>query len=264
MPNELLIIPWVPGPEDEYYTEAEEDDHDDMDAESIVTNTSEFTMVNLGYDPDEDTDVDSDEESVYDESDEEIEAEVPDESEDSDLAEEEARMEKLMATYSKPVNTEMFDYFYRRVQRVVTEGLSNATKPIYVKDEYHKLTPEERALSHSGQRQILGRTMARAKTSLTELIIASIYCERLHDITIHREMYAYDRIGLGALIIANKYVEDRTYSNRSWSTATAYYPRKTINRIEREFIAVMDWNFHVPQEELINRIPVLESLYVLT
>ncbi|KAI8611359.1 hypothetical protein BC830DRAFT_1039929, partial [Chytriomyces sp. MP71] len=51
------------------------------------------------------------------------------------------------------------------------------------------------------------------------------------------------RLFLASLILAAKYINDKTYKNRSWVSFTdGLFPSSEINLMERQFLNIIDFN----------------------
>lgn len=50
-----------------------------------------------------------------------------------------------------------------------------------------------------------------------------------------------------SLVLANKFNDDNTFTNRSWSEATGI-AIETISQLEREWLSVLGWNLHLTSE----------------
>ncbi|KAJ3148356.1 hypothetical protein HDU86_007465 [Geranomyces michiganensis] len=58
------------------------------------------------------------------------------------------------------------------------------------------------------------------------------------------------RMFLSALIVANKYLQDRNYSNTAWSRICGLCPAE-LTKNEAAFLAVMDWKLFVPKRVFV-------------
>ncbi|ORY02708.1 hypothetical protein K493DRAFT_254693, partial [Basidiobolus meristosporus CBS 931.73] len=52
------------------------------------------------------------------------------------------------------------------------------------------------------------------------------------------------------LILANKYLDDSTFTNQSWASVSRI-PLKEINRIEKEFLKGLNFRLHVTEKEFL-------------
>ncbi|PWN21614.1 cyclin-domain-containing protein, partial [Microstroma glucosiphilum] len=56
------------------------------------------------------------------------------------------------------------------------------------------------------------------------------------------------RIFLASIMVAAKFLQDKTFSNRAWSKITGL-PVKELANVEREFLAGIQWDLNVKDEE---------------
>ncbi|KAI9428671.1 hypothetical protein H4582DRAFT_1829841, partial [Lactarius indigo] len=56
---------------------------------------------------------------------------------------------------------------------------------------------------------------------------------------------------LGALVIADRYMDDNALSNAQWAVVTKRFTRWQIGQMEREFLSVLNWKLGVSQEDLL-------------
>ena len=68
------------------------------------------------------------------------------------------------------------------------------------------------------------------------------------------------RVFCTAVILACKYLDDKTYTNKSWSKITGIR-NEELNRMEREFLTLLNFELAVPETEFIEWIRVVEELW---
>lgn len=118
-------------------------------------------------------------------------------------------------------------------------------------------------------------TLRRSRTSCSTLQAALLYClrcgpairkrqalllEEAHQLgatpaeLVHRGMYPIHpllcsrRIFLASIMVAAKFLQDKTFSNRAWSKITGL-PVKELANVEREFLAGIQWDLNVKDDE---------------
>eukprot|EP01134_Creolimax_fragrantissima_P000836 CFRG0836T1 len=64
----------------------------------------------------------------------------------------------------------------------------------------------------------------------------------------NRKEWCTSCVSLACLILANKFIQDSAYANKSWSEWSEV-PLKHINRMEEEVLICMDFNLHIRKEE---------------
>ncbi|KAI9460128.1 cyclin-domain-containing protein [Lactarius psammicola] len=67
------------------------------------------------------------------------------------------------------------------------------------------------------------------------------------------------RVAVAALMMANKFVDDNTYTNKTWSEVSGI-DLSEINKMEREFLAGIDFNLYVDKETYVRWVGLLEGL----
>ncbi|KDQ58728.1 hypothetical protein JAAARDRAFT_128497 [Jaapia argillacea MUCL 33604] len=75
----------------------------------------------------------------------------------------------------------------------------------------------------------------------------------------HEELARY-RVFLGALICASKFLNDTRRKNCEWSTITGTFGVRDIGRIEREWCAVLDFDFIVSEADILAHYAQLKNL----
>ncbi|KAJ7178773.1 hypothetical protein C8R43DRAFT_819724, partial [Mycena crocata] len=93
--------------------------------------------------------------------------------------------------------------------------------------------------------------ISRAEVTTPTVLTALVYISRVRPhLTIAVEKWAFERVFLGALIVASKYTHDITLKNVHWALCTGLFGKRDIGLIEREFLGVLDWNLRVRESEL--------------
>ncbi|TEB39596.1 hypothetical protein FA13DRAFT_1596997, partial [Coprinellus micaceus] len=93
--------------------------------------------------------------------------------------------------------------------------------------------------------------LARAEITTPTLLATLIYIARARPfLHIALEEWALERVFLGALITASKYLNDSTLKNVHWALCTGVFGKRDVGRIEREFLAVLDWELGVSEGEV--------------
>ncbi|KAJ3250602.1 hypothetical protein HDU77_006489 [Chytriomyces hyalinus] len=96
--------------------------------------------------------------------------------------------------------------------------------------------------------QFVGSVVARSKVGPNAVSVAVAYLER-----IRRKLpksarglpCSCHRLFLAALILSAKYINDKTYKNRSWvSFSEGLFPASEINLMERQFLSIIDFDLH--------------------
>lgn len=151
-------------------------------------------------------------------------------------------------------------------------SLSESTSP--------KLFSQDRALKRHSQRlehvsirrsmqtpefrKFIYELLRKTRMSSVALLLALKYIHRLrlnhpHARPSHGCEY---RLFSVALILSNKYLEDKTFSNKTWSSLTRIQVHE-INVMEREFLNILDYHLDIPDDEFITWIEYVEHLFQL-
>ncbi|EJF66344.1 hypothetical protein BD309DRAFT_887652 [Dichomitus squalens] len=92
----------------------------------------------------------------------------------------------------------------------------------------------------------------KAEIKVPALLVTLVYINRAKPhIQIALEQWANERVFLGALILANKYLNDSTLKNVHWALCTGVFGKRDIGRIEREFLDVLDFELSVSEADLL-------------
>ncbi|KAI0697332.1 hypothetical protein C8T65DRAFT_614875 [Cerioporus squamosus] len=105
---------------------------------------------------------------------------------------------------------------------------------------------------HSKFLKFVTDVLHRAEVKVPALLVTLVYIERAKPhIQIALEQWAHERVFLGALILANKYLNDSTLKNVHWALCTGVFGKRDIGRIEREFLDVLDFELSVHEADLL-------------
>ncbi|CCL98768.1 uncharacterized protein FIBRA_00773 [Fibroporia radiculosa] len=92
----------------------------------------------------------------------------------------------------------------------------------------------------------------KAEVKLPSLLVTLVYINRAKPhLQIALEQWACERVFLGALIVANKYLNDSTLKNVHWALCTGVFGKRDIGRIEREFLDVLDFELGVSEADIL-------------
>ncbi|KAI9508461.1 hypothetical protein F5148DRAFT_906016 [Russula earlei] len=132
--------------------------------------------------------------------------------------------------------------------------------------------------SHSGRGRTLSRhsegsafsalvhnVLARAEVELPVVLTTLVYLNRARPhLHIALEEWANERVFLGALIVASKYLNDSTLKNLHWAVCTGVFGKRDIGRIEREFLDVLDFELSISQDDIMAHYTAIMSLVTPT
>ncbi|KAJ7613128.1 hypothetical protein FB45DRAFT_670841, partial [Roridomyces roridus] len=95
--------------------------------------------------------------------------------------------------------------------------------------------------------------LARSEVPPTTLLTTLVYIARARaHLVVPSDKWALERVFLGALIVASKYTHDSTLRNKHWARCTGVFSARDIGKIEREFLAVVDWQLSVSEADLVD------------
>ncbi|KAJ7869475.1 hypothetical protein B0H14DRAFT_2727316 [Mycena olivaceomarginata] len=103
--------------------------------------------------------------------------------------------------------------------------------------------------------------LAQAEVGMPTLLVAVVYVGRAKcHLKIALEQWALERVFLGALIVASKYLNDSTLKNVHWALCTEIFGKSDIGLIEREFLEVLDFQLGVKNDLLAHRAIIISNL----
>ncbi|OSD01761.1 hypothetical protein PYCCODRAFT_1468341 [Trametes coccinea BRFM310] len=89
------------------------------------------------------------------------------------------------------------------------------------------------------------------KVATPTLLVALVYIDRIKSkLSIDCEDWICERLAVGALITAEKYLRDAGVKAEQWATC-ANISKADVNRIEREFLALLDFDMRVTDAHLL-------------
>ncbi|KIY71088.1 hypothetical protein CYLTODRAFT_419225 [Cylindrobasidium torrendii FP15055 ss-10] len=95
--------------------------------------------------------------------------------------------------------------------------------------------------------------LSRAEVTMPVVLTSLVYIDRARPhLHIALEEWAMERVFLGSLILASKYLNDSTLKNVHWAICTGVFGKRDIGRIEREFLDVLDFELSVTEDQLLS------------
>ncbi|KAM6500124.1 hypothetical protein JOM56_003138 [Amanita muscaria] len=95
--------------------------------------------------------------------------------------------------------------------------------------------------------------IARAEVSTPTLLASLVYIDRAKPhLHIALEEWALERVFLGSLIVASKYLNDSTLKNIHWALCTGVFGKRDIGRIEREYLDVLDFELGITEGDILS------------
>ncbi|KAF9532785.1 hypothetical protein CPB83DRAFT_846362 [Crepidotus variabilis] len=106
---------------------------------------------------------------------------------------------------------------------------------------------------HSQFTQFVASMLERAEVTMPTLLVSLVYVQRAKPhLHIGLEQWALERVFLGALIVASKYLNDSTLKNVHWSMCTGIFGKRDIGRIEREYLDVLNFELRVSEDDVLS------------
>jgi hypothetical protein len=95
--------------------------------------------------------------------------------------------------------------------------------------------------------------LTRAEVTMPTLLAALVYIDRARPhLHIGLEQWALERVFLGALIVASKYLNDSTLKNVHWAMCTGVFGKRDVGRIEREYLDVLNFELKITEDDLLS------------
>ncbi|KAJ7764393.1 hypothetical protein B0H16DRAFT_1368223, partial [Mycena metata] len=142
-------------------------------------------------------------------------------------------MQLLQLTIDRPV----IDYIVHCVSETVDQALGRSDLP---------------SSSNAAFTSFVSTVLVRSAETIAAVLTSLSYISRARsNIYIPSIEWALERVFLGALIVASKYTSDSTMKNVHWAACTGIFSTRDICRIEREFLAVLDWELAVSEGDLL-------------
>lgn len=93
------------------------------------------------------------------------------------------------------------------------------------------------------------KILKATQISCTCMILALYYIQKLRSAypLIHASIGSEVRLFTTALVLANKYLDDNTFTNKTWSEVSSI-PVNELNIMEMEFLSALNYTLHLPQD----------------
>ncbi|KAF8914493.1 hypothetical protein CPB85DRAFT_1219027 [Mucidula mucida] len=122
------------------------------------------------------------------------------------------------------------DHLVNRVSEAVDVGLmSSPSSP--------SSQPSSCLRKHPKFTAFVVNVLSEADVTMSVILTTLLYVTRSKPhLRIPVDEWALERVFLGALIIASKYLNDSSLKNADWAAYSGFFSRRDIGRIEREFL----------------------------
>ncbi|KAG6376406.1 hypothetical protein JVT61DRAFT_2391 [Boletus reticuloceps] len=114
-----------------------------------------------------------------------------------------------------------------------------------------------RALSrrseHAAFATFVTSVLSRAEVTIPTILVSLVYIDRAKPhLQIALEEWACERVFLGAVMVASKYLNDSTLKNVHWALCTGVFGKRDVGRIEREFLDVINFELSVTEDDILS------------
>ncbi|KAF8958015.1 hypothetical protein BDZ97DRAFT_1669002 [Flammula alnicola] len=153
----------------------------------------------------------------------------------------------LLELIDVKVSRQVIEYVVDRVVETVDYAMGRPT-PSSSRGQSTTRRPE-----HAKFTTFVENVLSRAEVTMSTVLATLVYVDRatphLH---IGLEQWALERVFLGALIVASKYLNDSTLKNVHWALCTGVFGKRDVGRIEREFLDVLNFELKITEDDLLS------------
>ncbi|KAI6127453.1 hypothetical protein EDD16DRAFT_1702539 [Pisolithus croceorrhizus] len=102
-------------------------------------------------------------------------------------------------------------------------------------------------------RKFVDRLIKLSRPSIHAIVIALVYIDRLKFTgCLVADGATCERLALGTLLLATKYLSDFRIRNRDWIVAGLHFSRKEITQLEIKFLSALDYRLQVSDDKMRN------------
>jgi hypothetical protein len=95
--------------------------------------------------------------------------------------------------------------------------------------------------------------LSRAEVTMPVILASLVYVDRAKPhLHIALEEWACERVFLGAVMLASKYLNDSTLKNVHWALCTGVFGKRDVGRIERELLDVLDFELGILEADILS------------
>ncbi|EIW84764.1 hypothetical protein CONPUDRAFT_116938 [Coniophora puteana RWD-64-598 SS2] len=114
---------------------------------------------------------------------------------------------------------------------------------------------------HSAFHTFVNNVLTRAEVTIPVILVSLVYIDRAKPhLQIALEEWACERVFLGAIMVASKYLNDSTLKNIHWALCTGVFGKRDVGRIEREFLDVLDFELGVSEADILSHHDSLSAI----
>jgi hypothetical protein len=106
---------------------------------------------------------------------------------------------------------------------------------------------------HAAFTTFVTNVLERAEVSISVVLASLVYIDRAKPhLHIKLEEWACERVFLGAVMLASKYLNDSTLKNVHWALCTGVFGKRDVGRIERELLDVLDFELGILEDDILS------------
>ncbi|KAL1742837.1 hypothetical protein HDZ31DRAFT_65582 [Schizophyllum fasciatum] len=160
----------------------------------------------------------------------------------------------LLELLSAPLTTAVIDYVVDTVADTVDYAMHRPT----TSSRTHVC---RRRASLASFTTFVTNVLTRAESTMPVILAALVYVDRARPfLQVAVEQWAHERVFLGALIVASKYLNDSTLKNVHWSICTGVFGKRDVGRVEREYLDVLDFQLGISDADLADHYEGLSAV----
>ncbi|KAF8801669.1 hypothetical protein BYT27DRAFT_7235654 [Phlegmacium glaucopus] len=146
------------------------------------------------------------------------------------------------------ISREVIEYVVDSVVETVDFAMGRKPAPPSSRGKNATRRPE-----HTKFITFVTNVLTRAEVTTPTLLAALVYIDRAKPhLHIGLEQWALERVFLGSIIVASKYLNDSTLKNVHWALCTGVFGKRDVGRIEREYLEVLNFELGVSESDLLS------------
>jgi hypothetical protein len=146
------------------------------------------------------------------------------------------------------ISREVIEYVVDSVVETVDFAMGRKPAPPSLRGKSATRRPE-----HTKFITFVTNVLTRAEVTTPTLLAALVYIDRAKPhLHIGLEQWALERVFLGSIIVASKYLNDSTLKNVHWALCTGVFGKRDVGRIEREYLEVLNFELGISEADLLS------------
>ncbi|KAI8984960.1 hypothetical protein BD414DRAFT_489847 [Trametes punicea] len=139
-----------------------------------------------------------------------------------------------------PMSSGVLDYFFNTVVLTVASAMIGPAHKIALELKTAKMT------------KFIETFLAHTRIGTPAVLVALVYLDRVREgLEIDREDWVCERLAVGALICAFKYINDAPVKAEYWAQCSGLFSKADVNRIEREFLTLLSFDMLITEGDLL-------------